>query len=224
MVADADLHVSLQKFGSGVYGAHVRIEMGRLKSHGPGAVELGGDLGRDFVRGTVSGDVGDGWPEVSGAVDKAGDNSTAGYRAPAIVIPFGREGKVKARVDVGVGFQPFHKTRDPGAGHHDADGSSRTFSECGNGAFIGFQGHTGVVDVEDEDAGALWEAEAICVGDLGGGGGGALCWILSGKQERQEKQQKQANRSNDGIFHCVNLAKIPVLCGARVWLIPYGGF
>ncbi len=207
MVADADLHVSLQEFGSGVYCAHVGIKMGRLKAHGPGAIELGGDLGRDFVRGAVSGDVGDGWPEVSGAVDKAGDNRSAGYGPPAIVIPFGREGKVKARVDVGVGFQPFHKTWDPGAGHHDADGSSGAFSEGGDGAFIGFKGHSGVVDVEDEDAGAFGEAEAICVGRYGGGGGGgggALLGVLGGKQERQ---QKQANRSNDGIFHCVNLGK-----------------
>src|SRR5580658_7620177 len=98
MVADANLHVSFQKFGSGVDGAHVGVDMGRLEAHGAGAVELGGDLGGYFVGGGVPGDLGDGRPEVSGAVGEAGDDAAAGYRAPAIIIPFGGKGEVKAGV------------------------------------------------------------------------------------------------------------------------------
>ena len=90
---------------------------------------------------------------------------------------------MEAGVDVGVGFQPFDETGDPGAGHHDADGCCCTFGESGYGAFVGFEGHAGVVDVEDENAGAFGEAEAVSVSGVCGAGG---LGDLGGQQEWEQ--------------------------------------
>ena len=104
---------------------------------------------------------------------QAGDGVAAGRGSPAIIAPFRGEGQVETCVDVGMRFEPFDESWHPGAGHHHADGSGGAFCEGGHGAFVGFEGHTGVVDVDDQDAATFWVTEAFGVGGVGGLRGGS---------------------------------------------------
>lgn len=164
MMFYAQFYVFFHEFGGCVDGAHMGIEVCRLETHGAGAVQLCFHFRSDFVGAGVLGDLQDRLPEVACAVGQAGYGAAAGEGAPAVIIPFGGEGQVEAGIDIGMGSQPFNEAGDPGAGHHDAHGGGGSFGKGGDGAFIGFQGHAGVVDVDDEDAGAFGEAEAFGVG------------------------------------------------------------
>ena len=127
MVGYAKADVSFQEFRGSVDGAHVRVEVCRLKSHSSGAVELCGHFQGDLIGAGVPDNIDDVGPKAAGAVGEAGDVAATGEGDPAIGIPFGGKGEVEAGVDVGVGLQPLEEAGDPGTGHHDAYGGGCAF-------------------------------------------------------------------------------------------------